>query len=77
MSRMTMTSTMTVAPERPDVAPDGFPTIDPLFPQPDRPDEPFPEPDRPDQPFPPQPQPDPLPDRPPMPEPPTDPFPTI
>ena len=65
------TMTMTVAPERPDLAPDGFPSIDPPSPQPDGPPgEPFP-------PRQPQPEPDPLPDRPPMPEPPTDPFPSI
>jgi hypothetical protein len=64
---MTITSTMTVAPERPDTAPDGFPTIDPLDPQPDGPGKPFPLPD-------PEPEPDPLPDRPPMPEPLTDPL---
>lgn len=59
------TTTMTVAPERPEVAPDGFPRIDP----PDvEPEGPFP-------PHQPQPQPDPLPDRPPMPEPSPDPFP--
>lgn len=59
------TMMMTVAPERPEVAPDGFPRIDP---DPDGP--PFP-------PHEPQPEPDPLPDRPPMPEPPTEPFPQI
>ena len=67
---MTMTSTMTVAPERPDSVPDGFPRIDPPDPQPDGPGKPFP-------PLDPEPAPDPLPDRPPMPEPQTDPFPHI
>ena len=66
---MTATMTMTVAPERPDVAPDGFPRIDP-DPQPDGPGRPFP-------PHEPQPEPDPMPDRPPMPAPPTEPFPQI
>jgi len=78
---MSMNTTMTVAPERPDTrepllpppghtAPDGFPRIDPLDPQPDGPGDPFP-------PHRPQPEPDPLPDRPPMPEPEPQPFPQI
>ena len=64
------TMTMTIAPERPDVAPGGFPRVEPPDPQPDGPGGPFP-------PHEPQPGPDPLPDRPPMPEPPTEPLPQI
>jgi hypothetical protein len=66
---MTMTPSQTVAPERPETAPDGFPRIDPDGPQPDGPGDPFP-PD-------PFPEPDPLPDRPPMPEPDPGPIPQI
>ena len=66
----TMTPTQTVAPERPDMAPDPFPRIDPPEPQPDGPGNPFP----PREPFP---EPDPLPDRPPMPEPDLGPIPQI
>jgi hypothetical protein len=67
---MTTTATMTVAPERSETAPDGFPPIDPPDPQPDGPGEPFP-------PHRPQPEPDPMPDRPPMPEPDPQPVPQI
>ena len=66
---MTMT-TSTIAPERPEVALDGFPPIEPPGPQPDGPGDPFP-------PRKPEPEPDPLPDRPPMPTPDPQPIPQI